>query len=225
MACRFVTLCYPCCIRRARADECALRIQSIAVTLFGINGLLQLSSTMFQRLAKKRQLNSLVLFINLVPFITNLGSITNTFPEFKSFDGKPMEYLHVFQWMFTTPCMILILSSLGTSMCKQIVFSWPVTLKAIFWDELMLVLGLLSYIVPQPFNWVMFCLSGGCFVKTMLHIHGIVLYAVNNSGTTFEAKSILILEVCIPKWMRFHSVLSKRYLPTFLCTKVSELLV
>jgi bacteriorhodopsin len=172
-------------------------VQCIAVTFFGINGCLQMSSTFFQRLEKKRQLNSLVLFINLVPFVTNICSITNKFPEFKAADGRPVEYLHVVQWMFTTPCMIMILSSLGTSMRKSLVFSWKVTLKAIMWDEIMLITGIISFFSPHPFHWIFHIISMLSFGMLLWHIHGIVQYAVKNSGTTFEAYSITVLEVCL----------------------------
>jgi bacteriorhodopsin len=170
-------------------------VQCIAVTFFGINGCLQMSSTFFQRLEKKRQLNSLVLFINLVPFVTNICSITNKFPEFSSWDGRPVEYLHVIQWMFTTPCMIMILSSLGTSMRKSLVFSWKVTLTAIMWDEIMLTTGIISFFAPAPYDWIFRSIAVMSFGMLMWHIHGIVQYAVKNSGTTFEAYSITVLEV------------------------------
>eukprot|EP00281_Chroomonas_sp_CCMP1168_P018727 CAMPEP_0206225008 /NCGR_PEP_ID=MMETSP0047_2-20121206/7326_1 /ASSEMBLY_ACC=CAM_ASM_000192 /TAXON_ID=195065 /ORGANISM="Chroomonas mesostigmatica_cf, Strain CCMP1168" /LENGTH=765 /DNA_ID=CAMNT_0053647995 /DNA_START=27 /DNA_END=2321 /DNA_ORIENTATION=- len=170
-------------------------VESIAVILFGINGLLQLSSTMFQRLQKKRQLNSLILFINLVPFMTNLASINRVFPEFRAYDGRPFEYLHILQWMFTTPCMIIVLSSLGTSMRKSLVFSWSVTLNTIMWQETLLTLGLISYVMPKPWDWVPYFMSVACFIKTMWEIHKIVAYALVNSGTSFEARSIKILEL------------------------------
>jgi bacteriorhodopsin len=170
-------------------------LQAIAVSLFGINGCLQLSATMFQRLPKKRQLNSLVLFINFVPFVTYVCSLVDLFPRFRNAKGLPAEYLHIFQWMFTTPTMIIIISALGTSMRKSLVFNWRMTLQCILWDEFMLINGLIISFVPDPYHWIFFCLSNFGFCNTIYCIHKIVHYACKNAGTSFEVNSIKALEV------------------------------
>jgi len=169
-------------------------VEAIAVSLFGINGCLQLSATMFQRLPKKRQLNSLVLFINFVPFVTYVCSLVDLFPSFRNAKGLPAEYLHIFQWMFTTPTMIIIISALGTSMRKSLVFNWRMTLQCILWDEFMLINGLFISFVPDPYHWVFFGLAVFGFCNTIYCIHKIVHYACKNAGTSFEVNSIKALE-------------------------------
>lgn len=173
-------------------------LQAIAVSLFGINGCLQLSSTMFQRLPKKRQLNSLVLFINFVPLVTYTCSLMEIFPKFRTPDGLPLEYLHITQWMFTTPTMIIIVSSLGTSMRKSLVFNWKMTLRCIMWDEITLINGLIMFLVPPPFHWIPLFFAICSYCKTLIAIHKIVHYACKNAGTSFEVNSIKTLEVLPP---------------------------
>eukprot|EP00961_Rhodomonas_salina_P170426 2297402-Rhodomonas_salina.2 len=101
----------------------------IALAVFGICVALDLSSTLFQVSPKKRFLSSLVLCANGISFVSYCAMLWDWFPQWKDMDGGSLEWLHIFQWGFTTPCAIVILSSLGAPMEDQNILNTQLTLK------------------------------------------------------------------------------------------------
>eukprot|EP00960_Hanusia_phi_P005960 172304-Hanusia_phi.AAC.3 len=116
-------------------------VKILAVFLFGICILMDLSGMLFQISAKKRTLNSLVLFINLVACTVYLSYVSGLFPILHDMEGRQMFIERYFQWMNTTPCMLFVLHALGSSMEKELVISFSSLFRVLISDELMILTG------------------------------------------------------------------------------------
>mmetsp|Transcript_30450 Transcript_30450/g.72106 ORF Transcript_30450/g.72106 Transcript_30450/m.72106 type:complete len:900 (+) Transcript_30450:163-2862(+) len=168
----------------------------IALAVFGICVALDLSSTLFQVSPKKRFLSSLVLCANGISFVSYCAMLWDWFPQWKDMDGGSLEWLHIFQWGFTTPCAIVILSSLGAPMEDQNILNTQLTLKVCIYDELMIVFGFLGgFLFPSgPVSWVCLGIATTFYFLTVIGTHDICCLGVQEAGTTFEAASIRGLE-------------------------------
>ena len=116
-------------------------VKILAVFLFSICILMDLSGMLFQISAKKRTLNSLVLFINLVACTVYLSYVTGVLPVLHDLEGRQMFIERYFQWMNTTPCMLFVLHALGSSMEKELVISFSSLFRVLISDELMILTG------------------------------------------------------------------------------------
>ena len=173
-------------------------INAFATVIFAVSGLMNLSATVLQRTLKKRQCASVVLFIEIVAFSTNLLQLLRAFPVVNNVEGRPFDWYHFLQWSFTTPAMLLILSSLGTSMEEQFVVDWPLTLRAILYDELMLLSGLLAMYFTGQLRIICFIVACCCFIKLCALIGNIIHLCIESSGTAGEVQTLVVL-----KWVTY----------------------
>ena len=69
-------------------------IFAVASSVFGICVMMSLASSILQISLKKRQLASMVFFIETVAFTTNISQYLQIFPDMRDHDGKPFDWLH-----------------------------------------------------------------------------------------------------------------------------------
>jgi hypothetical protein len=161
-------------------------LSAFAACIFAVSGFMNLSATLLQSAQKKRQCASFVFFIEVVACATNLSLFYKVFPDLKNIDGVAFDWLHIFQWSFTTPTMLIILSGLGTSMEEQLVMDWELTRRAIFYDELLLLSGFLAMYYTGAFRVFFFLLAVTFYLKMCQLIGLIVNLCIANSGTASE---------------------------------------
>jgi len=183
-------------------------VKVLATCIFGICIIIDIAGVLFQVSSKKRQLNSLVLFINLVSFTVYLSTIYDLYPSMYDFQGNPIYVQFFAQWMNTTPVMILVLASLGSSMQDSLVQDWGIVIRAILWDEVMLTLGLThTFLGPGLYGWICFGCAGCCFMTVMWYIHSISSISLSNAATTYEIMSLRGLEaITYMLWVLFPSL-------------------
>ena len=168
----------------------------VITTMLACHVLLIFVSFSIQVSAKKRQLNSLALFINMVAFVVYVSTVLDVFTPMYDTTGEPIAVQFFMQWMCTTPIMILVLASLGTSMEENLVPDWPLVINAICWDELMLVLGLTHNIIGSCYiGWAVFCCAASCFVVVYYRIWQIIDRNVKQAATTYEITSLRGLQI------------------------------
>ena len=165
-------------------------LSAFAACIFAVSGFMNLSATLLQSAQKKRQCASFVFFIEVVACATNLCLFYKVFPDLKNVDGEAFDWLHLFQWSFTTPTMLVILSGLGTSMEEQLVMDWQLTSHAIMVDELLLVFGFLSMYNTGYLRALFYIAAVSCFLTLGHYICRIVNLCISNSGTASEVRAI-----------------------------------
>ena len=128
-------------------------IFAVASSVFGICVMMSLASSILQISLKKRQLASMVFFIETVAFTTNISQYLQIFPDMRDHDGKPFDWLHYVQWFFTTSTMLVTLSSFGTDENSHLVYDWTSTRSALLSDWMVLLTGFGSSCVVRVLLW------------------------------------------------------------------------
>jgi hypothetical protein len=165
-----------------------------AACIFAVSAFMNLFATLMQSAKKKKQCASLVFFVEVVSCVTYSSLFFKAFPDLRNIDGNPFDWLHLFQWGFTTPAMLIILSGLGSSMEEQYISNWPLTRKAVIIVECVLMCGVASLIYTGPlrFMFLFFAISGYIFLcKT---IGEIMQFAIENAGTALEVQTLVVLK-------------------------------
>jgi signal transduction histidine kinase len=165
---------------------------------FAVSALMNFGATIMQTTKKKRQCASLVLFIEVIACTTYVSLFLKLFPDLKAYDGKPFDWLHIFQWAFTTPTMLVILSGLGTSMEDRFVADWTLTIRSILYDELTLLSGLFSMIFTGWIRFVFLLTAIFSFAALCKSISKIIKLSIENAGTRNEVQTLAIL-----KWLTY----------------------
>eukprot|EP00960_Hanusia_phi_P050902 760485-Hanusia_phi.AAC.2 len=91
-------------------------VKVMVALIFGICILLDVSGMVISISPKKKQLNSMVLFINSVSFSVYVSTIFDFIPTICNVNGNPIPIFVYVQWVHTTPVMIMVQSALGMSM-------------------------------------------------------------------------------------------------------------
>ena len=91
-------------------------VKVMIALIFGICIMLDLSGVVISISPKKKQLNSMVFFINSVSFSIYISTIFDFIPTICDVNGKPIPIFVYVQWIHTTPVMIIVQSALGMSM-------------------------------------------------------------------------------------------------------------
>ena len=125
-----------------------LFVQALAAAIFGVGTWIQMSALLFQISAKKRQLSSLVAYVNLVSMSTYVATLCGWLPVLYGWNGHPLQMRYV-EWVSATPIMLLCLAALGGTMQDGLVQDWPLTSKTMFWDVFMVTMGLVQSAVQS----------------------------------------------------------------------------
>ena len=165
---------------------------------FAVSALMNLFATIMQTTKKKRQCASLVLFIEVIACTTYVSLFLKIFPDLKAFDGKPFDWIHVFQWSFTTPTMLVILCGLGTSMDDRFVADWPLTLKSVAFVELTLLAGWFSMLFTGWCRFILLMVAFSMFILLCRVISRIMKMCMENAGTGTEVQTLAVL-----KWITY----------------------
>ena len=113
---------------------------AFAACIFGASILLSYFSSILQISPVKRRLASLFFFIDTVAFTTNITQFFQVFPDLRQ--DKPFDWVHYFQWGFTTSTMLVTLNSFGNHESSLVSGTdWAVMHKALIADWLMLMPG------------------------------------------------------------------------------------
>ncbi len=164
-----------------------------AACVFFVSALMNLSATLMQSSKKKKQCASLVFFVELVSCVTYTSLFFKIFPDLHNVDGGAFDWIHLFQWGFTTPAMLIVLSGLGSSLDEQYITNWPLTCRAVAIVEVVLLCGLCSLIFTGPPRFFfLFCALSG-YVLLCRAIGEIMQYAIENAGTALEVQTLVVL--------------------------------
>jgi bacteriorhodopsin len=165
-----------------------------ASCIFAVSAFMNMFATVMQSAKKKKQCASLVFFVEIVSCVTYTSLFFKAFPDLRNVDGKPFDWLHLFQWGFTTPAMLIILSGLGSSMEEQYINNWPLTRKAVIIVECVLMCGIGSLIYTGPLRFVfLFCAISG-YIFLCRTIGEIMHFAIENAGTALEVQTLVVLK-------------------------------
>ena len=165
-----------------------------AACIFAVSAFMNLFATLMQSAKKKKQCASLVFFVEVVSCITYSSLFFKAFPDMRNVDGNPFDWLHLFQWGFTTPAMLIILSGLGSSMEEQYINNWPLTRKAVIIVECVLMCGVASLIYTGPLRFIfLFCAISG-YLFLCRTIGEIMYFAIENAGTALEVQTLVVLK-------------------------------
>jgi len=170
-------------------------VYQLATACFSVVILMQFSFMVFQISTKKRLLGSLVMFINMVACTTYLAHSFDWIYPIRDSRGKDVQIARYLEWMSTTVMMLLTISAVGNSMSTKLVRSWKDTLIILFYDEMMLICGLLhSLTYHTSWGWIFEYIAIIMLAKVFLGVHKIVNESVNNAATTYEIYSMRALE-------------------------------
>jgi bacteriorhodopsin len=165
-----------------------------AACIFAISAIMNLFATLMQSAKKKKQCASLVFFVEIVSCATYTSLFFKAFPDLYNMDGKPFDWLHLFQWGFTTPAMLIVLSGLGSSMEEEYINNWPLTCKAVLILEVVLMFGVGSLIYTGVFRFAfLFCAISG-YILLCRTIGEIMQSAIENAGTALEVQTLMVLK-------------------------------
>jgi len=171
-------------------------LYQLATACFLVVILMQFSFMVFQISTKKRLLGSLVMFINLVSCTTYMAHAFDWIYPIRDTRGKDVQIARYLEWMSTTVMMLLTISAVGNSMSTKLVRSWKDTLVILFYDEVMLICGLLHSLTNHTsYGWIFEALACLCLYKVFMGVHKIVNESVNNAATTYEIYSMRALEI------------------------------
>ena len=165
-----------------------------AAIIFAMSAMMNMFATVMQSAKKKKQCASLVFFVEVVSCATYSSLFFKAFPDLKNMDGKPFDWIHLFQWGFTTPAMLIILSALGSSLDEQYINNWPLTRKAVVIVEVVLMFGVgsLIYTGIRRFVFLFFAVSG--YILLCRTIGEIMHFAIENAGTAMEVQTLVVLK-------------------------------
>eukprot|EP00291_Cryptomonas_curvata_P020402 CAMPEP_0172176998 /NCGR_PEP_ID=MMETSP1050-20130122/15166_1 /TAXON_ID=233186 /ORGANISM="Cryptomonas curvata, Strain CCAP979/52" /LENGTH=353 /DNA_ID=CAMNT_0012849417 /DNA_START=486 /DNA_END=1544 /DNA_ORIENTATION=+ len=165
-----------------------------AACIFAVSAFMNLFATLMQSAKKKKQCASLVFFVEVVSCVTYSSLFFKAFPDMRNVDGNPFDWLHLFQWGFTTPAMLIILSGLGSSMEEQYINNWPLTRKAVIIVECVLMCGAASLVYTGPLRFIfLFCAISG-YLFLCRTIGEIMHFAIENAGTALEVQTLVVLK-------------------------------
>lgn len=169
-------------------------VRCLAAAIFGVGTWIQLSALLFQISAKKRQLSSLVAFVNLVSMTTYIAWLCGAISPVYGWNGLPLQMRYV-EWLSATPVMLLCLAALGSTMQDELVQDWSLVSYTVFWDVVMVNMGLMhSAVISKEIGWAA-CACGvfaGCNV--FYGVNRLTSQSVKNAATTHEVVSLRALE-------------------------------
>ena len=183
-----------------KTPEDLLRVKSVymmAIACFSVVILMQISFVVFQISKKKRVMGSLVMYINLVAFVTYLAHVQGWMAPVRDHTGRDIQIERYIEWMSDTPMMLFVISAAGNTMKPAVVRSWRKTAFVMMCDEIMLLLGLFHSISGEStLGWIAFWLSFCMMLVTFWGIRSIVEDSISEAGTSYEVFSMRGLEYC-----------------------------
>ena len=134
------------------------------------------------------------MYIDFVALTTYVSLSFNWFPDITDFDGAKIDWLHFFGWSFTTPAMIFLLGTLGTSMEDKLINNWPLVIRAIVLDECMLALGFASKVLSGHLRWYLLATSFAVFALLCRAIGAIIADGLRSAGSLLDSRVLKALE-------------------------------
>jgi bacteriorhodopsin len=161
---------------------------------FFIATVYNLISVFLRPLKKLQQCTSIVLYIDFVALTTYTILSFNWFPDIQDGNGEIFDWIHYLEWAFTTPAMIFLLGTLGTSMEDKLINNRTLVFRAIFLDECTILLGFTSKLLSGSLRWICLAASFAAFILLCRSIGAIIAHCMRTAGSLLDFRVLRTME-------------------------------